>query len=232
MVHARELDGRSLRFGHRGWLWHNAYLLYDRETDSIWHHQTGWAMSGPLRGKALARFPTVLTTFGAWTATFPDTLVLPKPTDGRDAFGRDRYADRNVGLAFGLGVDLPQAFRLYAFDEVDGAGGIVSEVVEGQPLVVVRDRPARSAYAYSRAWEGSVLELTVLQADDGAPVLVDRETERRWSGRSGRAIDHDGAPLRRLHASQWELHAWERQHPNGSRYPHSHGDAAVSPGGR
>jgi len=232
-VHARELDGRILRFGHSGWLWHNAYLLYDRETESVWHHQTGWAMSGPLRGKSLARFPTTLTTFEAWAQEHPDSHVLPKPPASRERLDADTYALRNAGLAFGLGVDLPGVFWLVPFRELAAAGDLVQEEIDGVPLVIVADPAARTAHAYSRRVDGQVVELVRETSDDGAGRLVDAGGGRAWSVRSGRS-EASGVPdLRRLHAAHWETHAWVRQHPTGRRFrANRDGDAGVLPGGR
>jgi len=222
VVHSRIVDGRSLRFGHRGWLWNNAYINYDLETDSLWHHQTGWAMSGPLRGKSLARFPTVLVTWSAWQAEHPETLVLPKAPDDPRPIDRDVYSERNAVLVFGLGVDLPTACRLYSFDDLRAAGGIVQEEIGGVPLVVALDPEGRSAFVYDRRIDGAVVDLELRPAEggDGPAILRERGGERAWRLRSGRPLVTGGATdrLRPLHSSHWEMYAWERQHPSGTRW--------------
>lgn len=141
-MHTRNLDGRVLRFGHRGWLWHNAFLLYDHGTDSIWHHQTGRAMSGELRGRALGRVPSALMTYGAWLEEHPGTLVLPKPGDPAIPVDTDSYASRNATLQVGLGVEVPGAERLYPLPRLAGHG-LVEEDLAGVPLVVAAHLPSR-----------------------------------------------------------------------------------------
>ncbi len=220
-MHVREIDGRSLRFGHRGWLWHSAFVLYDTETDSIWHHQTGWAMDGPLRGKALPRYPTQLMTWRAWKAEHPGTLVLPKPNPTDPAVRSDDYARRNAVISYGLGVDLPGAFRLYPYVELDA--GPVEEYVDGVPLVVTLDRTAGGAFAWDRRVDGESLSFEVVAEPDARPQLRERDGERAWWLRSGRPVAGTGAdgPLRAVFANQWEVAAWGFQHPTGSRYPDS-----------
>ncbi len=233
-MHVREVNGRSLRFGHRGWLWNNAFLLYDKETDSIWHHLTGWAMSGPLRGASLPRFPTVQTTFAAWRAEYPATLVLPKPAGDERPLDRDVYAGRNSGLAFGLGVDLPQAFRLYPFEALAAAGGVVTETVGEMALVVALDPVARSAFAYESRTDGDDLDLVLVANAEQGPVLRERDGRRAWRLRSGRPAPGSGAGtrLRPLLASPWETFAWRRQHPAGTVWPASAEGSGVPAEGR
>ena len=218
-MHSRKVDGRSLRFGHRGWLWHNAYINYDIETDSLWHHQTGWALAGPLRGKALARFPTTLTTWLAWRTEHPTTLVLPKsPTDPRP-IDHDVYRERNSGLTIGLGLDLPGAFRLYPFDALRAADGLIEETVDGVPLVIALDAQGRTAFAYDRRVDGATLDFE-LDAGRATPLLRERGGPRSFRLRSGRGEDRatGSSDLVRLHTSHWEAFAWKQQHPGGTRW--------------
>jgi hypothetical protein len=217
-AHDRALDGRVLRFGHSGWLWHNAYLLYDRETDSLWHHVWGTALSGPLRGRTLRRLPLRFLTFGAWRAERPGTLILRKP--GPEAgieTGRDGYAVRNARLRHGYGVDVGAASRLYRLDAL--AGGPVEEVFAGVPVFVARDPAAATAVAYDRRVGGGVVSLEVDTPSATAPPLLrERGGRRAWSLRTGSPVPGSGAeePLRLLAGSVWEEAAWMLQHPAGS----------------
>ena len=216
VVHERTAKGRVLTFGHSGWLWHNAYLLYDRETDSLWHHATGIAMSGPLRGTRLARYDdTALMTFAAWRAEHPGTLVLAKPADGQAELDRDVYADRNAARRFGLAVELPGASRFYpltALAELDA----VEEDVGGVPLVVVRDVRAAQARAFDRRVGGRALSFDAVPGE--RPLLAERGGPRRWYLRSGTAVPGSGAEsdLCPLPATAFEAEAWALQHPAGT----------------
>jgi hypothetical protein len=233
-VHVRRLAGRTLRFGHRGWLWRNAYLLYDRETDSIWHHQTGWAMSGELRGESLQRFPTTQSTFAAWVQAHPRTRVLPKPTEHPGRLDVDVYDGRNAGLEFGLGVDLPGGYRLYPFHAVAAAGGIVHDEADGISIVIALAPAARAAVAYDRTVDGETVELRLERGSERGALLRDVRGERAWEFLSGRPMAGSGAErsLRALLSSPWEADAWQRQHPSGSVWSEPPEDAAVPERGR
>lgn len=218
-VHVRVVDGRTLSFGHTGWLWRNAYLLYDRATDSIWHHYWGVAMSGPLRGARMPRIPSRYVAFGAWRAEHPGTLVLRKPgPDARIDVSADVYAARNAAYRFGFGVDAGGASRLYPFDAFPG-DGVVEDVLGDVPVAVVRDPGAETAVAYDRRVGGLAVSFRLdTSAADGRPVLREVAGLRAWYLRSGRPVAGTGAraPLDLLPASVWEEAAWSLQHPSGT----------------
>jgi len=222
---------RVLTFGHSGWLWRNSYLLYDRETESLWHHLTGRAMSGPLRGTALRRLPTVLTNWAAWRAEHPRTLVLPRPPHGPrgEPTDVDGYAERTARRTVGYGIDVGDASRLYPPESL-AADGLVEEDVGGVPVVVARDAEGAAAHAFDRRVGGRTLSFERDTA--GAPprpVLRERGASRTWSLRSGRPLDPADEPLGRLLGSPWETAAWTLQHPAGTVHPGRPGDPPPSP---
>jgi len=212
-VHARTVNGSPARFGHRGWLWKNSYILYDVETDSLWHHLTGRALSGPLRGTALARWRTELLTWEAWRDEHPDTLALPKPARHPGDLSRDGYAARNSVLRFGLGVEIGEERVLYPF--ADLADGPVEDEIAGIPVVVAADRTGRAAFAWDRRIDGRAASFEPATDRDGAPVLQVTGGGPAFRLRSGRAVGGDREGLHPVFSTQWEVGAWRAQHPNG-----------------
>ena len=218
VVHDRTAAGRVLTFGHSGWLWHNAYLLYDRETDSIWHHGTGTAMAGPLRATRLRRYDdTTITTFGAWRGEHPGTLVLAKPAQGQPALDHDVYADRNTTVRFGLALELPGAPRFYPLTALADLDAVEDEV-GGVPVVVVRDVRAAQARAFDRRVGGRALSFEAVAGE--RPLLRERGGTRAWYLRSGTAVTGSGADadLCPLPATAFEANAWALQHPTGTTW--------------
>ena len=57
-------------------------LMYDRNTETLWHQFRGEPVVGPLAGSGikLEVIPNTLTTWGAWLADHPDTTVLSNDT--------------------------------------------------------------------------------------------------------------------------------------------------------
>jgi hypothetical protein len=217
VVHVRELDGKELHFGHRGWLWRNSFVLYDVGTDSIWHHQTGRAMAGPLYGRALPRLPTVLTSWGEWRTAHPGTLVLPKPFD--PDVDVDHYATRNAGLSFGIGVELGGQDRLYPLTAFAG-DRVLHDTLAGVPVVVAPHLSLASASVFRAELDGSPARFVVAVDADGVRQLAQADGPWRWNLVSGAPVVSSGAKvaLAPVPASSWEVGAWTRQHPRGSTF--------------
>ena len=65
----------------------NALVMYDHQTDTLWSQFLGKGVEGPLAGKNLELTPLLHTTWEAWKAAHPETLVLNK----RGRYQGDRY---------------------------------------------------------------------------------------------------------------------------------------------
>jgi hypothetical protein len=75
----RDVDGRTLRFGISGLVYNSNFLLYDRETESLWSQFRGDAISGDLSGKRLTSLPVRQETLARWLERHGDTRVLVRP---------------------------------------------------------------------------------------------------------------------------------------------------------
>ena len=79
MVHDRRIGERELTLGVSGKLIDGNLVMYDRETDSLWHQASGSAVEGELSDQRLAELPSEqwrITTWKEWRAEHPDTQVL------------------------------------------------------------------------------------------------------------------------------------------------------------
>jgi hypothetical protein len=83
----RAPDGNTYDFGSSGFLFRSNKLMYDRQTNTLWNQLTGEPVLGELAdsGIQLEILPVVLTTWEAWQAKHPDTLVV----DINTGFNRD-----------------------------------------------------------------------------------------------------------------------------------------------
>ena len=89
-----------LSFGHAGILYERSFVMYDRETGSLWVHVTGKAAHGPLQGKRLTFLPSTVTSWKEWKAAYPNTLVLPGYRRGGFMGTYDGISSgRHLGLA-------------------------------------------------------------------------------------------------------------------------------------
>jgi hypothetical protein len=88
----RTVDGRTLRFGVSGLLYNSGFLLYDRETESLWSQFEGRALAGPLAGKRLEPVPLRQEDFASWLAREPKTRILIPPAPEQHDYNASPYA--------------------------------------------------------------------------------------------------------------------------------------------
>jgi hypothetical protein len=206
-----------LTFGSSGFLYRSNKLMYDRNTDTLWHQMWGTPAFGPLVGSGiqLERLAVTLTTWEAWYAEHPDTQVMDFDT----GFVRDyrvgaAYADyfaspdtmfpvwrRSQAMpakswVFTLLIDdEPKAYPLSVLKEEL----VVNDTLAGQDLVVIQEDGGHGARAYQRG------EHTFTAASaDTATLLLD-EGGSSWQVTESALISEAGEELARLpgHMAYW-----------------------------
>ena len=91
-VYSREYCGQTLTFALSGytysapdiWKGRNGFVLWDRDTESLWWPLIDRAVSGPMQGASLKTFNTQkwgLSTWGEMLEEYPDGLVLKQGQD-------------------------------------------------------------------------------------------------------------------------------------------------------
>jgi hypothetical protein len=204
--------------------------MYDRETQSLWHHLTGEPILGPLAhsGIRLRVLPVVITTWKEWRTEHPDTRVLDIHTGHRRDYtpGRpygpyfarpdtmfpvsprsDRLATKEFVLAVRIG-DARKAFPLEAFRQVP----VVNDRVGSTPVVVVARPETRSGRAYERGalvFRAGAAPNELIEAGTGAPWRVEEEGLR--DPRTGAILPRVGA-----HVVYW--FGWHAFYPDAEVY--------------
>ncbi len=229
VVYDRRIDGRTLTFGTSGKLADDALVMYDRETESEWKQPLGSAIDGPLEGQQLTVVPASVASIEAFRRDHPDGRVLQPvhggedPAAAYDMAGYDRY-DEAAGFGLremrGQGpertwdrTDIDAKTTVLGIvrgDEAVGvpvpavrdAGGVVTETVGGQRVVVVADEGIH-------AFADPGFELAV---EDGRL----RGDGTIWNPTTGRS--EDGRRLERVPARRLYAFAWQDDHGSDSVY--------------
>jgi hypothetical protein len=158
---AQERDGARLMLGVSGLLYNSDVLLYDRRTESLWSQIAARAISGPRRGETLEAIPIANTTWTAWRAEHPDSLVLSRNTAHSRNYDRDPYAEyvEDEALMFPvrfrmhgqhpktpvLGVHIGELARAYPFSAFPETGQHrIEDELGGESLAILIDADAQS----------------------------------------------------------------------------------------
>jgi hypothetical protein len=190
-VYSRKVDGKVLTFGHEGILYKNSFVLYDRQSRSLWLHTTGEAVHGPQKGKQLQFVPCAVTTWRKWKMAHPDTLVLPgrKAEGFMGAFNLNRDRKR-----YGLSVGQGKRVKLFPFQLLEKKG-LLNDELFGTKIVVVFDKATGSGVAFER---GDL----IFQLKDNQ--MVDQKG-RAWNLLLGRSGEESLTPIP---ATPWLLERW------------------------
>lgn len=212
----------------------NALIMYDRQTRSLWSHFLSEGIEGEFKGVKLVNVPLVLTTWGEWRASFPETKALLKGASIQDPYtvyyvrgdagviGETNRDERLYGkeLVLGMGFDdRAIAFPHTALQEEE----VVNTEINGEPTVIYYDSQTNTALAYSRTVKDDVLDFSLLTEEtDGVTKrwMVDDLTGSKWLPLNGQAWDGElqGTRLVPVHAVNVFWFAWSDFYPETEIY--------------
>ena len=150
-MYDRRIAGKELTFGVSGKLHANSLIMYDHQTDSLWSHLVGAAVTGPLKGEKLKPLQSMFTQWNTWRTSYPDSRVLNSGRSSifalRDPY-ESYYRSPDTGIIptrlsdkriypkeYVLGLVLNDKARAYPFS-VLSRHEIVNDKVGGIPIAV------------------------------------------------------------------------------------------------
>ena len=207
----------------------NALVMYDHQTDTLWSHFTGDAITGALSGTRLGILPAIQTTWSRWKDLHSETMMLSQelgyrydPYEGyyrrssAGVLGETRSDDRLYTKEFVVGVVVNEVPKAYAFGDLNNHP-VVNDTVGGEGLVVTFDPESATGVAFRSDVMGEPLTFRALETlESESPLMVDEETGSRWLLLTGRAIDGDleGTQLERLSSNYSVWFAWKDWYPS------------------
>lgn len=208
-------------FGVSGLLINSNLVMYDRARERLWpqmlaHSIPGWADTDG--GAVLDEFSVVRTSWRAWQAAYPDTVVLSEDTGYVRNYGVDPYGERGY-----YHDDEPAFPSLYSHDarhakswvygvrtadgavafgtEALAAHGVIQGTLAGEPVLAVWDSALETARVYHNPEDRSY------EYADGEVVAPD-----------GTRRDPGALGLDRLHAYDALWFAWVGLYPTSTVY--------------
>ena len=157
---SRTLDDRTVAFGTTGYTLDDVFVLYDRDTDSIWYplgDQTLDAVAGSRKGTAidLLAEPSPVR-LGDWLDEHPTSLVLLPPKEDLEA--------RNRGY-LGVRLDGVTVTEVMSETAAEAAG-----IEAGDVITRIGDATIGTRRELSEALAGT-------RAGDEVVIVVEREGE-------------------------------------------------------
>jgi thiol-disulfide isomerase/thioredoxin len=90
-IYSRKISIGTPTFGVSGFLMDKNLIMYDRETDTMWHQILGEAIAGELTGEPLELLPTNIIDFGTLKSEYPEAEVMSTDTGHNRDYNDDPY---------------------------------------------------------------------------------------------------------------------------------------------
>jgi hypothetical protein len=212
--------------------------IRDEQTQSWWSANDGVSMDGPMKGTTMRWHPFYQMTFGEFRELHPDGEVMAYGKEDaawhrnpRHGHGTD-YQPGSPGIepfflaswigdggepdtrlpenTLLIGINEPEALRVYPLEHVKREGGVVHERIGGsRPIVVLCPYRSYTMAVYEAVLDGT--EFTFRREDDR---FIDDQTGSIWTVEGGA----ESGPLTgsRLRPIQWqwlEWHTFVSAHP-------------------
>ena len=201
-MYSTKIDGEVLEFGTSGLLYRSNKLMYDRDTKTLWRQFTGEPVVGALVGSGikLEVQPVILTTWGDWLTTHPDTTVLDVDTgfypaelylpewDPQSIYYRVRRqaassfpvwqkSDRLPEKSHVLGLIVEGEARAYPTESLRDEP-VLNDMLGGRGLVVITPGMGAGARAFRR--NGQEFVAVRPAGDGGTSVVVTDKSGGEW----------------------------------------------------
>jgi len=77
-VYSREIDGKVLTLAPSGWTYKRTFVLYDKETGTLWYpYKEGlMGIQGVYFQRWLLKIPSVDTTWRDWEGKYPSSKIM------------------------------------------------------------------------------------------------------------------------------------------------------------
>jgi len=184
--------------------------MYDQETNSLWSHLLGEAMSGKLKGTRLTQIPSVMTDWASFRDAHPlATVVMLRRTS--QEFTNQIYRPRK---RYVLGIAHGNEAKSWNFENLEKSGVVHDQWVQ-RPIVIMFDRPSVTPRMYRAELDGRRLSFALERRADVTGIFIDQQTKSIWNPVSGLATAGPlkGKFLQPLPAIVSFDSAWKTFHP-------------------
>lgn len=179
--------------------------MYDYQTDSLWSHLVGAAVTGPLKGEKLRPLQSMFTQWDTWRKLYPTTKVL---NNGRSSIFTLRdpyesyYRSSDTGIIptrlsdkriypkeYVIGLVFNGKAKAYPFSALSRQP-VVNDAFEEVPLLIVFDEETTTGMIFKRKLDGKTLTFkkTSMSIKKGF-FLFDDASRSVWEALAGTAIE-------------------------------------------
>ena len=232
-MYDRRIKAKELTFGVSGKLHANSLIMYDHQTESLWSHLAGAAVTGPMKGEKLKPIQSMLTKWDTWRKLHPGSKVLSSGRGGFLAGLRDPYesyyrssdtgiiptrvSDKKIfPKEFVLGLVINDKAKAYPFS-VLSRQSVVNDTFQTTSLLVVFEAEITTGVIFNRKIDGKTLSFKQIKKPDSKGLmLADDATGSLWDGLTGISLQgsYKGRKLEALPMTPSFWFGWVDHYPD------------------
>jgi hypothetical protein len=223
-------------FGTSGFLYNSNLVMYDRETQTLWSQMLEQGIAGPDILRIPEKFQVVETTWGTWSAMYPETTLLTSNTGFSRPYGSYPYGNfrQDNSLLFEvdnllddrlhrkervLGITVGQASKVYPISRFPAAITTINERVGDMDIVATGSSNQNFGVAFNRQLEDcTVLDFTPVE--NQLPVVMQDNEGNQWDV-FGTAVTgpRTGTQLQKTNSFVAYWYAWTAFFPGAEIQP-------------
>ena len=236
-MYDRRIKGKDLTLGVSGKLHANSLIMYDHQTDSLWSHLVGAAVTGPMKGEKLKPLPSMFTKWDTWKTLHPKSKVLSTGRSGLFVSMRDPYASyyhsSDTGIVptrlsdkriypkeYVLGMVFNNKAKAYPFS-ILSRQTVINDTFQDSAFLIVFDTESTTGVIFSRYLDAKILNFKALkQSGSKNLLLADDATASVWDGFTGESLQgtHKGKKLEAIPMTPSFWFGWVDHYPTTELY--------------
>lgn len=216
------VEGETLDFSIIGAITYNA-TFQDHQSGSWWRQETGEAVKGKYTGRFLEDIPMEQMSLQNWLYKYPNSQILqrdPKFGQKYDFIHEVMSGEIERPAWFNhvtpdliIGLEINGQDRAYDWEGLKKQR-IVTETVNGVPLLLFTSEDGSSPFVYDRTVNGEPLAFDIT-----GDTLTDSKTQSTWN-LFGYCLEGElaGTQLEIIQSYYQNIRGWESFHPNSTYY--------------
>ena len=218
MVYVGLVDGERFNFMASGSLWHDALVMLDEESGSLWSQISGECIKGPKEGTKLQLFKSNHTTVADFKKQYPNGVLLKKPEKGLEGSVYNNYfASPGRFGVFG---------RMYEFEKIPQKSYVYGLRLADKDISVTKEYLSKNNYTFVSGdnykvimvFDSNTESIAAFYIDPNLDYKVDDNLilagENSWNAFTGQSIDKNIKALESIPVISAYWFAWFNFFPN------------------
>ena len=201
-----------------GSLWHDALVMLDKESGSLWSQISGECIKGPKEGTKLQLFKSNHTTVADFKKQYPNGVLLKKTEKGSEGSVYKKYFEspERFGV-FGRLYEfdrIPQKTYVYGIRLADKEISVTKDYLTKNNYFIFSEETYKAIMVFDSATESIATFYINAQNEYKVNGNLIISGEKSWNAFTGQSLDNNGKSLEPIPTITAYCFAWFNFFPN------------------